>query len=258
VLLASHFKKSRFKFQKNAFKELIFILIYIILAMISFKGFTHFFTVQERKGEISTKIESDINSVKNMFTEYEKKVDTRMLGFSGFLDATIAGKNTNQPLYLSYFQIGGPDEMFQKNSKLNFFKDDIKPAEYDTMKLLALDWLNKSQQTILDIKPLGIFDVINNFEKNSNEWYQKIQQYDKTINTFKHEAQQEPFVYNLNFTSINEELTKQQAPNVISIIVLLIIHFLILVTYLLSMRDGKSPGFLKSLTLNEKESLGDL
>jgi hypothetical protein len=258
IVLATYFKSQRFNFQKNALRELIFILLYIVISVFSVKGFVHFFTVQERKKEIGTKIEENISNVENMFVQYEERVNERVLAFDGFLDATIVGKNSNQPLYLKYFVVGGPNESFQKNNKINFFKDDLKPAEYDTMKFLALEWLKKSRQTILDIKPVGIIDVLNNFESNSNEWYAKIKEYDKTINTFTDEAVPPPFNYNLNFMSINDELTVQKAPTLKSIIYLLLTHLLILFVYLLAIRDGKSLGFFKSLFSKEQYSDGDL
>ena len=254
TLLGTYFKRQRFNFKNNAFKELISILLYGMIAIFSIKGFVHFFTVQERKKEIATKIEENISNVENMFLQYEERVNERVLAFDGFLDATIAGKTTNQPLYLKYFVIGGPDETFQKNNKINFFRDDLKPAEYDTMKFLALEWLKKSKQTILDIKPIGIIDVLNNFERNSNEWYAKIKEYDKTVNTFTDEAITPPFNYNLNFTSVNDELTVQKAPTLKSIIFLILVHILILFVYLLALRDGKSPGLFKAMSLKQNEN----
>lgn len=258
IALATYFKSKRFDFQKNAFRELILILLYIAISIFSIDGFVHFFTIQERKKEIAAKIEENISNVENMFVQYEERVNERVLAFDGFLDATIAGKIPNQPLYLKYFVKGGPDETFQKNNKINFFRDDLKPAEYDTMKLLALDWLKKSKQTILDIKPIGIIDVLNNFESNSNEWYAKIKKYDKTINTFTDEAITPPFNYNLNFTSVNDELTIQKAPTLKSIIYLLLVHLLILFVYLIAERDGKSPGFVKAILSKKKDSGSDL
>ena len=258
AFLAANFKKARFNFQKNAYKELLFVVLYVFIAIISIVGFTHFFTVQDRKEEIAKKIEGNISNVEFMFVQYESKVDNRMIGFDGFLNATIAGKNLNRPQYEKYFVVGGPDETFQKNSKLTMFKDDIKPAEYDTMKFLALDWLKKSKQTILDIKPIGIMEVINNFEKNTNEWYEKIKVYDAKINTFTDEVKQEPFSYHLDFTSVNDELTKQNKPGVLAILFLIVAHTLILFVYLLAIRDGKSPGFWRSLYSKQNTSKGDL
>ena len=252
IVLATYFKSQRFNFQKNSLRELIFILLYIVISVFSVKGFVHFFTVQERKKEIATKIEENISNVENMFVQYEERVNERVLAFDGFLDATIAGKN--QPLYLKYFVVGGPDETYQKNNKINSFKDDLKPAEYDTMKFLAFEWLKKSKQTILDIKPIGIIDVLNNFDSNSNKWYAKIKEYDKTVNTFTDEAVTPPFNYNLNFTSVNDELTIQKAPTLKSIIYLLLTHLLILFVYLLAIRDGRSLGFMQSIFSKENNT----
>ena len=115
AFLAANFKKARFNFKKNAYKELLFVVLYVFIAIISMVGFTHFFTVQGRKEEIAKKIEGNISNVEFMFVQYESKVDNRMIGFDGFLNATIAGKDLNRPLYEKYFVIGGPDETFQKN-----------------------------------------------------------------------------------------------------------------------------------------------
>lgn len=258
VLIASKLKKVRFNFKKNAIKELIFLSIYLFIAIISMVSFTHFFTIQDRKSEISAKIETDINNVKNMFTEYETVVDDRMQGFDSFLDATIAGKELQRTIYLKYFEVGGPDETFQKNNNLNMFQDDIKPAEYDTIKTLALDWLNESEHIILTLKPFGLMEVINSFESNSNEWYNEILKYDQTINTFKDESRSTPFIYELSFSSVNKELTTIKNPNLISLGILMIIHLLMLFIYILAIRDGKSPGVFNALLSKDNSGKGDL
>jgi len=258
ALVASKFKKKKFFFQKNAIKELLFVFIYLFLAIISMVSFTHFFTIQDRKNEISLKIERDIENVKKMFPKYEESVNERIDGFDGFLDATIAGKATNQTMYIKYFVIGGPDEIFQKNNKLNQFQDDLKPNEYDTMKQLALDWLNKSQHIILSLKPIGLMEVINSFETNSKEWYSKIQKYDKTINTFQDEGNNTPFTYNLSFSSVNEELTTIKKPDFISLGILIVVHIFILFIYILAIRDGKSPGLFTALLSKDNDSGSDL
>lgn len=258
ALFASKFKKKRFNFQKNILAELFFVFIYLFLAIISMVSYTHFFTIQNNKKEISSKIEGDIENVKNMFSTYEERVNKRIENFDGFLDATIIGKDVNPSIYLKYFVIGGPDENFQKNSKLNLFQDDIKPAEYDTMKSLAIDWLNKSEIIIQALKPIGLIKVINSFETNSKDWYEKIQKYDKTINTFEDEDKIEDFNYNLNFASINTELTLIKKPNFIAIVTLILIHILILFVYILAIRDPKNPGMFKTLLSPEKNKKGDL
>lgn len=260
AIIASKLKKARFNFKQYAIKELFFVGIYIILAFFSMISFTHFFTVQNKKEQIGEVIKQDIDNVRNMFDKYESRVDNRVGEFDGFLDALIAGEISIKKEYLRYFKDPGPDDNFQKNTNLKNFKDDLQPDEYDTMKVLALDWLKKSEQIVLDVKPFGLMDVIEDFEKNTTKWYKEIQQYDNTFNTFKQEDQEDftPFTYELGFPSITNEITKVEKPTILSLLLLVAAHLLILFVYILAMRDGKSRGLFKELLSSSNGSKTDL
>lgn len=260
AIIASKFKKERFNFKQNAIKELFFVGIYIVLAFFSMLSFTHFFTVQNKKEQIGEVIKQDIDSVRNMFDKYESHVDNRVGEFDGFLDVLIAGRETNKKDYLRYFKDPGPDPQNQKNVKLKQFKDDLQPDAYDTMKVLALDWLKKSEQIVLDVKPFGLMDVIENFEKNTTKWYKEIQQYDSTFNTFKEEDQVgfTPFTYTLGFTNITNEITKVEKPTILALLLLVVAHLLILFVYILAMRDGRSKGLLSELFSNNDNEEEDM
>lgn len=259
AFIASKFKKARFNFKKNAAGELLFIVLYIVVAFFSMVSFTHFFTVQNKKEQIGKVIKQDIDNVRNMFQEYEKHVDHRMQEFDGFLDVLIAGKVPNRIAYLEYFKDPGPDDNFQKNTNLKNFKDDLQPDEYDSTKVLALDWLKKSEQIVLDLKPFGLMDVIENFENNATKWYGNIQKYDQTFNTFKQKDQAGfiPFTYQIGFTSITSEVTKIEKPTFIALLFLIAAHILILFVYILAIRDGKSNGLWRELFSNNSKGGDD-
>jgi hypothetical protein len=255
---AANFKKARFNFRKNAIKEILFLIIYFIVAFFSLVSFTHYFNIQDKKQEIGTKIKSDIDQVRNMFVEYEDRVNKRVQDFDGFLETLIAGKNTNRTEYLKYFVQPGPDDQTQKNNKLVMFKDDLRPDKYDTIKAIALEWLQNSEQIVMDVKPFGLMEVISDFETNANEWYSQIQTYDQTVNTFPDEQITVNFEYQLSFASVTDELTKVEKPNVLALLFFFLAHLLILLVYIMAIRDGKSDGFIKSLLSKDNNSRGDL
>jgi len=252
--LLSYFKKAKINYKRNAIKEIAIMSIYILLAIISMESFSHFFSIQKNKTIISKEITLDIDSARNMFSEYELKVGAKMIEFDYFLNTTKDNPINDPTTYNRYFIAPPPSLNLQMETLKNSYLHDLKPPEYDTLKKVAMEWLDEAQSIITSLRPLGLMNVINSFEQNTLDWRGKIAAYSTSKNTFVDDSDSTPFNYPLTFNNIKTQLTQSYPPDILTIIYLVITHLGILFVYFMTLRNGIHPGFFKALFSTKSNS----
>ena len=249
VFILKKIKTVKRNFQANAVFEIGLLAIYIIVAFVSFSYFTHFFTVNDRRDAIRTKIAADIDNTKKMFDEYKVYADKRIKLYEDQLNTAINGQILNQKAYHEAgFLDNGDSNNTQKERILFMFTNDLLPTQYDSIKIYANQWLEARKSAVKSI-PMGLSEVIKTIETKSNNWLNQIKQY--ANNTKK--AENGSFEYIISFSSVEKELTQRSSPTLFSFISALILLLLLILPYLTASRDKKHPGLLKVLFKKENE-----
>jgi len=240
VLVIKKVKAAKRDFRKNAIVEIFLLLIFVVIAMITFIPFAHYFAVLGRKTEIKKKIDVGIDNVKERFNQYKKCADDSIDFYSNKLETAIKGKSFNYEEYLKCgFQNNGILDPVQKNILLDNYKDDLLPAKYNTLKKYADNWLDDARSAFDKWKPISLMNIINSIENEANGWVAQIRGYNgKSASCIGND---------FAFTSVDEELTKRATPSLFPILGALALFLGLLLPYLVANRSPKHPGFGSSL-----------
>lgn len=235
VLLIKKIKSAKRNFQKNAIFELFLLLVYVIIAIVTFIPFAHYFTVLGRKAVIKNKMDMGIDSVKKRFVDYKICADNSILLESGRLDIAVLGKVPDPANYLAAgFKNNGIADNVQKTTLLDNYRDDFLPAKYDTLNKYANNWLDDARSAFDKWKPISLMKVVNNIEKEANGWFAQIRGYNgKSASCIGG-----PF----SFASVDKELTERDTPSLVPILASLGLFLLLLLPYFVANRSPRHPG----------------
>ena len=236
---------ARRNFVRNALLEILFLGMYIFVAVLFTVPFAHYFTVFDRKKEIKEKIEVDLVNVADMFEKYETSSNTRIRRYELQLNAAIAGKDWNYRAYLSEgFKDNGESNRAQKNRFMKVFRDNLMPPQYDSTKKYATNALQYYKGVITNwVLPVRFLNVINKVEKESNAWLTELKGYDKRTT----KAQGEPFDHSISFSSVKYELTQRAFPSPIAIAASILLNLLMLFPYFFAFRDPRNAGLINEI-----------
>ncbi len=256
VFILKKIKSVRRNFQRNAIFEIIVLVIYILIAVIlTILPYSHYYTVSDRRDVIKGKIIAEVDNTIKMFDDYETYASGRIGAYEEGLNIAIAGQNMNGKGFLAAgFQNNGQPINTQKNLLMRIFKDDLMPSQYDTIKVYAIKWLNEAKITATEWKPIGLINVINSIEKESNNWKNELIGYSNSTAI----AKVGPFQYTNSFSSVVQELTQRATPTFFAIISAILLYLLILFPYFFKYRDPRHSGLLNELLKNgnEKDEIG--
>lgn len=237
VFVLKLLKSASHDFIKNAYYEISILIIFLLFSIVLSVTYSHYFTVRDRKQNISNKILTDIDKSKKMFDAYETYANNRIRTYNEQLETAISGKVSNKAFFLETgFRDNGESYSIQRNRMIRVFSDDLMPAQYDSLKVHAFKWLDDAEVSLTKWKPIGLMSVISSIEKEVIQWRSQLQNY--SLSTKK--AETDPFQYQISFSSVEQELTKQQIPTLFSIITALLLYCLILLPYLATSRIQKS------------------
>lgn len=240
VLVIKKIKSAKRNFQKNAIIELFLLLVYVMIAIITFVPFAHYFTVLSRKTEIKNKMDFGIDSVKKRFIDYKICADNSILLESGRLDIAILGKVPDPANYLAAgFTNNGIDDNVQKTTLLDNYKDDFLPAKYDTLKKYANNWLDDARSAFDKWKPISLMNVVNSIEKEANGWIAQIRGYNNKSASC--------IGGRFSFASVDKELTERSTPSLVPIIAGFGLFLVLLLPYFVANRSPRHPGLVSAL-----------
>lgn len=247
-------KRTSRNFKTNFILEIIVLLLFTgLMIYFAYSPFPHYFNVSAKKKEIQKKLETSITQAENMFTAYEQYAENRKKNFEGKLDNAIfqKQKGTSTKDYIDCdFDMGGQPDNIQKSNKMTTTHILLFPSNYSDsiskngIKEVATAWLAKAKTTTDNWKPIGIVNVLNNVEKNSNDWLNKLigfsQLKEKGDDYYKF-----PYPpYQLTFPDVKTYFTTSGKPTPLSIGLAVGAYVLMLLSWFVTKRHSRSTGML--------------
>jgi hypothetical protein len=230
------------------FEVILLALFVLFAAFFASKSspFSHFFTVMAQKSEINSKLQTSITQAENMFAEYERYADNRKNLYKEKLQSVVAAKAGNTVEYAAYgFQNNGISDDKQIDTKMLTMQYDLFPSNYsDTVALngtkeIATEWLQHAKNTTSSWKPIGIVNVVNNIEKNSNDWLNTL----VTLSQVREQGEQATdFDYTLSFEDVKTYFTRLESPTGLSLGLAVLAYALMLLSWFVTKRSTRFPG----------------
>lgn len=233
-------KRSSVNFRASIIGEWILLLLFVCASFLFVFSFSHFFGVTAKKEAIRTDIKASVVGAEQLFVEYEKYADNRLLVYKNRLESVAAAKEINPTEYRAYGFWGNASDSIQIVNKLFILRSELYPVDYEEKKKAKIDWLAEAQRTMADWKPIGIVDVVNSLETNINEWYAELAAY----SLFKAKGEEAvAFEHSLATQAVSNQFTELASPTPLSIVVACILYLLMLLSYLITRRHPRYPGF---------------
>lgn len=246
--------------------EVVLLLLFLLFAVFfatRTSPFPHFFTVTAQKSEINSKLKTSITQAENMFAAYESYANNRKNIYKQKLQSVATAKRINPREYAQYGFEGtsGVSDALQIDTKMFTVHADLFPTNYsDTVthngvKEVASKWLQDARNTTNGWKPIGIVGVVNDIEKNSNEWLSTL----VTLSQVReHGEKTDDFSNNtFSFENVKTHFTKLDRPTPLSIGLALLAYVLMLLSWFVTKRSTRFPG-LKILFGMGKSSNNEL
>jgi Tfp pilus assembly protein PilE len=219
--------------------EIIFLVLFTgLMAFFAYSPFPHYFVVSEHKTEVQSKLTESITQAENMFAEYEKYAKNRESLYKNKLGSVVAAKNINPREYAEYgFENNGIADSKQIENKMFTLHAELFPSNFLDMKQVDSTWLANARNIVNSWKPIGIVSIVNEVEKNSNDWLNVLVKF----STYRGKGEQaEDFVYSLSFDDVKEHFIVFGKPILLSIGLAGITYLLMLLSYFITGRSTKS------------------
>lgn len=240
--------------------EVILLMLFVVFAVFFLtkaSPFTHYFTVTEHKSEINSKLLSTISQAENMFAAYESYAVERERHYRNKLISVVAAKNINPNDYGAYgFQHGIADTI-QINTKMFTVHAVLFPTNYSDsvphngIKEVATKWLQEAKSTTRSWKPIGIVGVVNDIEKNSNDWLNTL----VALSQVQEMGEQASnFEYPLSFDDVKTHFTKFHSPTPLSAGLAIFVYLLMLLSWFVTKRSPRFPGLKFLFGMCESDS----
>lgn len=244
-------KRTNRNFKISFIFEIIFLVLFIGFATLlttKHSPFIHYFSVSAQKTGINDKLKASIIKAENMFVEYENYAESRINIYEQRLWAVVNAQYINPGEYQSYgfSSNNGVSDAAQIDTKMFIIYADLFPTNYsDTitkkgLKESATLWLQDAKQKTSGWKPIGIVDVVNNIECNSNIWLNKL----KSLSQVREQGEDAvDFTYSMEFDEVKTDFTKIYTPSIITIGIAIFMYILMLLTWIVTKRSTRFPGY---------------
>lgn len=242
--LAKFLKRVQGNFKTSFIAEVVVLILFtVLLGYFTYSPFSHYFVVSDKKQHIQEQLSDNIKQAQNMFSEYEKYVDTRKYVYQSTLES-IANSG-NQIDYSKHGLIyNGPSEKIQIDNKMLTIHSDLFPTNYsDTtnnmgIKQVAKEWLSDGQKKVTPWKSIGIVEVVNDIEDKSLGWYNDLVKY-STIREIGEEDYAADFNYSLSFKDVKDNFKTLGKPTPLSIGLGVLAWVLMLLSWFITKRSSK-------------------
>lgn len=244
-------KRTSSNFKTSFIVEIVLLMLFVLFAMffaMKTSPFTHYFTVSSQKSEIKSKLQKSITQAEEMFSQYESYAYNRENLYKHKLQSIANAKNLNPNEYAEYGfdSTSNISDTLQIANKLFTVHADLFPTNYsDTIahngiKEVASNWLQEAKKTTNIWKPIGIVGVVNDIEKNSNEWLNTLVKISKVREKGE---QASDFEYTLSFDDVKTHFTKLNRPTNIALVLAVLAYVLMLLSWFVTKRSTRFPGF---------------
>jgi len=250
ALSAKLLKRTSRNFKTCFIWEMILIFINtVIMILLAYSPFPHFFVVSEQRAEIQRKLSTNITQAENMFIEYEHYSFNRETRYKNKLQSVVLAKGINSD---DYTKNGFVNNSISDDKQIEnmMFKvhANLFPTNYSDsinkngIKEVATTWLSDAKTKIAGWKPIGIVRVVNEVEQNSNDWLNTLVQ-SASINE-PGEPLPEAFPKNhLSFEDVKKHFTTLSKPTLLSIGFAVLAYLLMFFSWFITKRHTKKPQF---------------
>ena len=244
-------KRTSRNFKSAFILEVLMLVLFILIAWFFasiYSPFTHFFTVTAQKEEIKKNLQEGIEQAEKMFAEYETYAETRVNLYRNALNRVVRAENTD-PVTFKNFGFLPTNEVtdeIQIENKMFTVRADLFPTNYsDTInnngiKEVATEWLNTAKNSTSGWKPIGIVRVVNEIESNTTNWRDTLVALSEVRQLGEEDGNTDNFKYKISFTDVKKYFTQLKSPQPISTGFALLAYFLMLLSYVLTIRSTKS------------------
>lgn len=241
ALGAKWLKRTNGNFKTCFIWEMILLVLFTSLTVFfTYSSFSHYFVVSGQKEEIQSKLSASITQAENMFSEYETYARTREENYIGKLESVVLNKYVDPPNYSTFgFKNSGVSDEKQIQNKMIMMHTDLFPSNLTQMKLVASTWLSNSNYIVSNWKTIGVVDILNNVEQNSNEWLTQLVELSKIQETGE---KANDFTYKLSINNIKDNFTTLDKPTPLSIVAAIVAYCMMLLSWIVSKRHSRSPG----------------
>ena len=245
ALGAKIMKRTSRNFKSSFVWEIIFLVLFtMISALFSYTVFPHYFVVTEQKNEIQNKLIASISQAEDMFKEYEDYAENRENLYRNKLKSVVYNKNVNPKEYNDFgFESNSVSDQKQIDNKMFTVHADMFPSNYLQMKTLDSTWLANSREIVETWKPIGIVNVLNDVEQNSKNWLAELIKLSAVRENGESDMHTKDFKYKLTFDSAKNHFTALGEPTLMSIGLAFLAYLLMLLSYFVSKRHTRFPGF---------------
>lgn len=248
---AKLFKRADRKLKTNFILEMLMLTLFTgLMIFFAYSPFPHYFVVSEKKEEITNKLVASISQAENMFAEYEYYAENRMDLYESKLKSVAASKVISLSEYSNYgFVSGSVSDKKQLENKMFTIHAELFPSNYsDTtnqngIKETAMDWLAKAKRTTVSWKPIGIVEVVNDVEQNSQNWLNQLVALSQVRQAGEKTTD---FEHSLLFDDVKDYFTILGAPTPFSIGLAMAAYVLMLFSWFRTERSPKAFGKLAS------------
>lgn len=240
ALGAKWLKQTRGNFKTYFVFEIIVLVLFTgLTAYFTYAPFSHYFLVSDQKVEIQEKLTASITQAEKLYNDYEKEAEERMVNYQGFLNSVVSNRHTSRMKFDSLgFQEPGVPFQKQIKNKMETMRFDLFPSNFKSMKVVDSTWLSKSKKPVNDWKPIGIVEVIKNIEGITSTMKTKLIGFSTIRQTLENANDFEP---KLTRGNVNKYFTTLGKPTLLSICLAVTAWLLMLISYLISKRDTRSP-----------------
>lgn len=246
AFIAKLLKRTSRNFKTNFILEIVVLLLFTGLTVFfAYSPFPHYFNVSAKKAEIQKKLQTSITQAENMFAGYESYAQNRESLYEGNLHGVVSAKAIRPIEYAQYgFENGSVSDDAQIKNKMFTIRTLLFPSNYcdstakNGIKETATAWLAKAKTITNSWKSIGIVNVVNNVEKNSNDWLNQLIGFSKQVNV-KGE-QYAAFDYPRPFNDVRIHFTEPGKPTPLSISLAAGAYLLMLLSYMISKRSSKT------------------
>jgi hypothetical protein len=254
ILFGTTFGAKLFKRTSRNFKTCFVVEIILLTLFIGFAvyfttkttPFPHYFTVTVQKSEINGKLRTSIMQAENMFAAYESYAENRENLYKHNLQSVVTARRINPVNYEAYgFQNNGISDDEQIKTKMFTVHADLFPTNYSDaivqngIKEVAAKWLQDAKIKTSSWKPIGIVNVVNDIQKNSNEWLNTLVTLSQVREKGEHATD---FEYTLSFEDVKKHFTKLESPIGLSLGLAVLAYILMLLSWFVTKRSTRFPG----------------
>jgi energy-coupling factor transporter transmembrane protein EcfT len=240
---AKLFKRTSKNFKTGFVWEVILLVLFVGFAVFFARApFPNYFVVSKHKTEIQDKLSASITQAENMFDKYEKYAENRENLYKNKLQSVVAAKNINPRNYAAFgFDASGVvSDNSQIENKMFIVHADLFPTNYENIKQIASTWLAEAHSDVEGWKPIGIVDVVNDVEQNSEKWLNNLLQ----LSAIREQGEQaDDFVYDLSFDDVKSSFSTLGKPTTTSICLAVLADVLMLLSWFVAKRSTRFPGF---------------